>query len=82
VAVLARDGKRSVRTARGLPLRCGHGSARCRPREEQQATQDLNGRRVNVSPCFRNVFYFFLSVPSAGRYDTETLLTVSVLKEL
>jgi hypothetical protein len=27
-----------VRTARGLPLRCGHGCACCRPREEQQAT--------------------------------------------
>jgi len=36
VAVLAGNGQRSVRTARGLALRCG--SARCRPREEQQAT--------------------------------------------
>jgi hypothetical protein len=27
-----------VRTARGLPLRCGRGRARCRPRAEQQAT--------------------------------------------
>jgi hypothetical protein len=41
-----------VRTARGLPLRCGHGHgrARCRPREEQQATQDLNGLRRNSLP--------------------------------
>ncbi len=50
VAVLAGDGQRSVRTARGLPLRCGYGSARCRPREEQQATQDLNGLRRNGLP--------------------------------
>jgi hypothetical protein len=50
VAVLAGDGKRSVRTTSGLPLRCGHGSARCRPREEQQATQDLNRLRRNSLP--------------------------------
>jgi len=52
VAVLAGDGKRSVRTTSSLPLRCGYryGSARCRPREEQQATQDLNGLRRNSLP--------------------------------
>src|SRR5258708_35446383 len=50
VAVLAGDGKRSVRTTSGLPLRCGHGRARCGPREEQQATQDLNGLRRNSLP--------------------------------
>jgi hypothetical protein len=38
VAVLAGNGQRSVRTTRGLPLRCGYGSARCRAREQQQAT--------------------------------------------
>ena len=47
VAVLAGNGERSVRTARGLPLRCGHGRARCRARKEQQATQDLNGLSRN-----------------------------------
>ena len=45
VAVLAGNGERSVRTTRGLPL--WHGSARCRTREEQQATQDLNGLSRN-----------------------------------
>ena len=50
VAVLAGNGERSVRTTSGLPLRCGYGSARCRPREEQQATQDLNGLRRNSLP--------------------------------
>ena len=38
VAVLAGNGERSVRATSGLPLRCGYGSARCRPGEEQQAT--------------------------------------------
>ena len=42
VAVLAGNGERSVGTTSGLPLWCGHGSARCRTRKEQQATQDLN----------------------------------------
>jgi hypothetical protein len=37
VAVLAGNGERSVRTTSGLSLGCGCGSARCRPREEQQA---------------------------------------------
>jgi hypothetical protein len=50
VAILAGNGKRSVRTTSGLPLRCGHARARCRPREEQQATQDLNGLRRNSLP--------------------------------
>ena len=50
VAVLAGNGKRSVRTTSGLPLRCG--CARCRPREEQQTTQDLNELRRNSLPCF------------------------------
>ena len=45
VAVLAGNGKRSVRTTSGLPLRCR--SARCRPREEQQITQDLYELRRN-----------------------------------
>jgi hypothetical protein len=47
VAVLAGNGERSVGTTSGLPLWCGHGSARCRTREEQQATQDLNGLSRN-----------------------------------
>jgi hypothetical protein len=38
MAVLAGNGERPVRTTSGLPLRCGYGSARCRPGEEQQAT--------------------------------------------
>ncbi len=50
VAILAGNGKRSVRTTSGLPLRCG--CARCRPREEQQTTQDLNELRRNSLPCF------------------------------
>ena len=50
VAVLAGNGERSVRTAGGFPLRCGHGRACCRPREEQQATQNLNGLRRNSLP--------------------------------
>ena len=48
VAVLAGNGERSVRTTSRLPLR--RGSARCRPREEQQATQDLNVLRRNSLP--------------------------------
>jgi len=48
VAVLAGNGERSVRTTSRLPLRCG--SARCRRREEQQATQDLNVLRRNSLP--------------------------------
>src|ERR1700731_1621967 len=47
VAVLAGNGKRSVGTTSGLPLWCGHGGARGRTREEQQATQDLNGLSRN-----------------------------------
>jgi len=42
VAVLAGNGERSVRTASGLPLRCGRRSARRRRREEQQPTQNLS----------------------------------------
>ena len=45
VAVLAGNGKRSVRTTSGFPLRCR--CARCWPREDQQTTQDLNGLRRN-----------------------------------
>lgn len=47
VAVLARNGERSVRTASGLPLWCGYGGAHCRRREQQQPTQDLNDLRRN-----------------------------------
>ena len=50
VAVLAGNGKRSVRTTSGFPLRCR--CARCRPREEQQTTQDLNELRRNSLPRF------------------------------
>ena len=50
VAVLAGDGKRSVGTTSGLPLWRGYRGARCRPRAEQQATQDLNGLRRNSLP--------------------------------
>lgn len=45
VAVLARNGERSVRTPSGLSLWCG--SARCRRRKQQQPTQDLNDLRRN-----------------------------------
>jgi len=38
VAVFAGNGEGSVRTASGLPLRCGCRGARCRRREEQQPT--------------------------------------------
>jgi len=47
VAVFAGNGERSVGTTSRLPLWCGHGSARCGPREEQQAAQDLNGLSRN-----------------------------------
>jgi hypothetical protein len=62
VAVLAGNGKCSVRATSGLPLRCGYGSARCRPREEQQATQDLNGLSRNSLLSFS-----FRKSDSAGR---------------
>jgi hypothetical protein len=83
VAVLAGNGQRSVRTTRGLPLRCGHGSARCRAREQQQATHDLNGLRRKSPTLFPKCF-LLLSIHRRwlGVTMQKILLTVLVLKTL
>jgi len=56
MAILAGDGERSVRTASGLPLRCASGSARCRRREQQHPTQDLNRLRRKCPTLFTKYF--------------------------